>query len=123
EIGLRADGGWFGLSLQNSSYDKQYMFLLQILILEMMTLLYFFLKNHLQLPLGIVMVILLGLLLRILYLSYTPYSVRTSDVLEYGGHWDSIKYVANHVRLPAPNMEGSWEYHQPPLYYIFAAIV
>src|SRR6266576_541983 len=31
EIGLRDYGNWFGLSIQNSFYDRQYFFLLQLL--------------------------------------------------------------------------------------------
>ncbi len=96
-------------------------FLLKMLLLEVGTLLYFFLKNQLRLPRSCVIVILLGLLLHILYLSYTPYTVRTYDVTEYGGHFDYIKYVATNWRLPAPN--SGWETHHPPLYYISAAII
>ena len=112
---------WFGLSITHSAYDRQYLVLLQMLLLEVGTLLYFFLKNQLQLPRGCVIVILLGLLLHLLYLSYTPYNVRMHDVMDYGGHLDYVKYVATNWRLPVPNR--GWEYFQPPLYYISAAIV
>ena len=114
-------GGWFGLNLTHSAYDSQYLVLLEMLLLEVGALLYFFLKNQLQLPRGCVIVILLGLLLHILYLSYTPYNVRTYDVMFYGGHFDYIKYVATYWRLPVPN--SGWETHHPPLYYISAAII
>jgi hypothetical protein len=112
---------WFGLSLTYSNYDSQYLFLLYILLLEFGALLYLFLQNQLQLPRGCVIVILLGLLLHIIYLNYTPYNIRTYDVMQYGGHFDYIKYVATHWRLPAPN--SGWETHHPPLYYISAAII
>jgi hypothetical protein len=105
------------------SYDKLDRLLMAILILEMITLLYFFLKNHFQLPKKIVLVIVLGVLLRMLYLSYTPYTDRTYDVLEPGGHLDYITYVATNFHLPNPNMDSGWEYHQAPLYYITAAVV
>ena len=118
-----SNDGWFGLNITHSAYDSQYLVLLQMLLLEVGTLLYFFLKNQLQLPRGCVIVILLGLLLHLLYLSYTPYTVRTYDVTEYGGHFDYIKYVATNWRLPAPNLDAGWEYHQAPLYYISAAII
>jgi hypothetical protein len=123
QIGLIDYGrdGWFGLNITHSAYDMQYLVLLEILLLEVGTLLYFFLKNLLQLPRGVVIIILLGLLLHILYLSYTPYTVRTYDVTEYGGHFDYIKYIATNWRLPAPN--SGWETHHPPLYYISAAII
>jgi hypothetical protein len=112
---------WFGLSLTYSTYDSQYLFLLDILLLEVGALLYCFLQNQLQLPRGCVIVILLGLLLHILYLSYTPYNTRTYDVMSYGGHFDYIRYVATYWRLPMPN--SGWETHHPPLYYISAAII
>src|SRR5437660_1624308 len=57
--------------------------LLQILMLEIAMLLYFFLTNHLQLQKSIVIVMLLGLCVRIFYLSYTPYNVRMYDVGEH----------------------------------------
>jgi len=78
-------------------------------------------KNYLQLQKSVGIIISLGLCVRILYLSYTPYSERTHDVLNYGGHLDYIKYVANNLRLP--ESKGGWEYFQPPLYYITAAVI
>ncbi len=56
-------------------------------------------KNYLQLQKSVGIIISLGLCVRILYLSYTPYSERTHDVLNYGGHLDYIKYVANNLGL------------------------
>ena len=105
-----SNDGWFGLNITHSAYDTQYLVLLEMLLLEVGTLLYFFLKNQLRLPRSCAIVILLGLLLHILYLSYTPYTVRTYDVTEYGGHFDYIKYVATNWRLPAPNLDAGWEY-------------
>jgi hypothetical protein len=113
--------GWFGLYITHSAYDTQYLVLLEMLLLEVGTLLYFFLKNQLQLPRGVVIIILLGLLLHLLYLSYTSYNVRTYDLMFYGGHFDYIKYVATHWQLPMPN--SGWETHQPPFYYIIAATI
>ena len=118
-----SNDGWFGLNITHSAYDTQYLVLLEMLLLEVGAILYFFLKNQLRLPRSCVIVILLGLLLHILYLSYTSYTVRTYDVTEYGGHFDYIKYVATYWRLPAPNLDTGWEYHQAPLYYISAAII
>ena len=125
QIGLTDYGisGWFGLSITHSAYDSQYLVLLEMLLLEVGMLLYFFLTNQLQLPRGVVIIVLLGLLLHLLYLSYTPYNVRTYDLMFYGGHLDYIQYVATNWRLPAPNLDAGWEYHQAPLYYISAAII
>lgn len=63
----------------------------------------------------------LGLAIRLFYLSQTDFNERTYDVTEGGGHLDYIKLVATEFTLPNPS-EG-WEYHQPPLYYLSAALV
>jgi hypothetical protein len=60
-------------------------------------------------------------LLLLIYMWKTPYFERTFDVREGGGHLDYIHYVGDHLSLPPPG-EG-WEYHQPPLYYVSAALV
>src|SRR5205814_3264953 len=72
EIVFIDSGGWLGLSINHSYDDQLYLVLISLLILESIALLYFFLKNSLQLPKGIGMIIVLGVLLRIMYLSYTP---------------------------------------------------
>src|SRR4051794_35382636 len=77
-------------------------------------------SKYVQLPRGIVLIILLGLLLHILYLSYTPYNVREHDV---PAHLDYIKYVATNWRLPDRHPADGEEYFQAPLYYIIAAVV
>lgn len=124
EIALIDSGKWVGLSINNSYPDKLYVALISMLMLEMTVLLYYFLKNQLPFPRGVIILIVLGVLIRILYLSYTPYDTRSHDVLGYGGHLDYIKYVANHFQLPNPDpTSGGWEYHQAPLYYITAAPV
>lgn len=55
------------------------------------------------------------------YLSTTPPTQRTYDVFERGGHADFIAFVAKRGALPP--IDGGWEYHQPPLYYLLAANV
>lgn len=55
------------------------------------------------------------------YLLKTPSNTRTFDVYEGGGHRDYINYIIDKKELPPPG-EG-WEYHQPPLYYLTAALV
>lgn len=71
----------------------------------------FHLKNPNLVPLEIAAILLLGIAIRVVYVSGTPYSVRAHDT---GGHVEYIKYVANEGRLPAPML--GWETHQPPLY-------
>ncbi|MCL4374463.1 glycosyltransferase family 39 protein [Patescibacteria group bacterium] len=57
-----------------------------------------------------------GLLIRLLYLTITPFTVRAHDA---DAHLQYIQYVANHWRFPAA-IQG-WEFYQPPLYYLIAA--
>ncbi len=53
-----------------------------------------------------------GGLLRLLYVTVTPYNVRAYDV---SGHIDYIRYLASHHWFPP--VQAGWEFHQPPLYY------
>ncbi|UTF59152.1 hypothetical protein [Gilvimarinus sp. DA14] len=62
-----------------------------------------------------------GLVACTAYLSHTDSFTRTFDVYEGGGHRDYIHYLIEHQSFPLAS-EG-WEYHQPPLYYTFAALV
>jgi len=66
------------------------------------------------------LLMVLGTLLRVIYLSYTDFDTRTYDVTLSSGHLDYIKMIANNYILPNPTQ--GWEYHQPPLYYIVAAL-
>ncbi|MGL1935653.1 MAG: glycosyltransferase family 39 protein [Fibrobacterales bacterium] len=63
----------------------------------------------------------LGIALLIWYLIYTPLTVRIFDVYEGGGHRDYIFYLIDNLGFPHP--AKGWEYHQPPLYYLFGAVV
>jgi hypothetical protein len=56
-----------------------------------------------------------------IYWIQTPFTERTYDVLEGGGHLDYIEYLVQHHKLPPPG--GGWEYHQPPLYYTLGALI
>lgn len=65
----------------------------------------------------LVLIIILGFLLRIIYLSYTNYETRTYDV---GGHIDYIQYILKNYSLPTA--DKCWQCYQPPIYYILAAL-
>lgn len=56
-----------------------------------------------------------GILLRILYVTGTPYSLRGHDT---DGHIQYIRYMADHAAIPPPH--GGWQFYQPPLYYAAA---
>lgn len=66
-------------------------------------------------------IILSAIFVHLSYLGYTDYNTRTFDVMIHTGHLDYIKYILANFSLPNPST--GWEYHQPPLYYIFGAIV
>lgn len=57
-------------------------------------------------------IIAVGVILRILYVLATPYTLRGHDTW---AHIQYIRYMSTHFRIP-PAAEG-WEYHQAPLYY------
>lgn len=78
------------------------------------------LSRHLSITKPQLFFLLLSLALSILYLSKTDERTRTFDVYEGGGHKDYIEYLIDHHELPIPG--DGWEYHQPPLYYLTAAL-
>ena len=82
--------------------------------------LYIFLKGIEKISNEYILLFIIGLLVRLIYLSYTSYDERTFDVVLHSGHLDYIKMIAEQHMLPNPTK--GWEYHQPPLYYIIAAI-
>jgi len=72
----------------------------------------------------IIIIVLISLVVRLVYLSHTPYYVRTYDVVNLkvgGGHLDYVKFVAKNNKLPPFN--DGWEYHQEPIYYIISAVI
>lgn len=78
------------------------------------------LKQRLQISKSQTLVLLISLAISVLYLSKTDERTRTFDVFEGGGHKDYIEYLIEHKKLPIPG--DGWEYHQPPLYYLSAAL-
>jgi hypothetical protein len=78
------------------------------------------LSRHLHLTPAQYLLLFSALAAIIFYLAHTDSYTRTFDVYEGGGHRDYIEYLIRHHATPPPG-EG-WEYHQPPLYYIIAAI-
>ena len=65
----------------------------------------------------VIAAVLLGALLRLLYLVVTPFNLRNYDV---GGHLDYITYMTVNWAVPQAGM--GWEMHQAPLYYFVAAL-
>ncbi len=63
--------------------------------------------------------VIVGIVLRILYVAATPYNVRTS-LTDTKGHLQYIHYLADHHTIPPASL--GWETHQAPLYYVFGAV-
>jgi hypothetical protein len=58
-----------------------------------------------------------GLLLRVVYMSQTPWFVRAHDV---DGHLEYVQRMLN--RFVVPKIDACWECYHPPTYFGFAAI-
>ncbi|MEI7426053.1 MAG: hypothetical protein WCK16_03990 [Candidatus Moraniibacteriota bacterium] len=65
----------------------------------------------------IITIFLLGLMLRLVYLSYTGPMERTHDV---SGHLDYINLLSNGTM---PGQDQCWECFHPPLYYLCGAVI
>lgn len=89
-------------------------------IYAVLIILVFSLNRHLPITKPQLLFLLISLALSTLYLSKTDERTRTFDVYEGGGHRDYIEYLIEHHKLPVPG--DGWEYHQPPLYYLTAAL-
>ncbi|HZU82275.1 MAG TPA: hypothetical protein VE987_05135 [Polyangiaceae bacterium] len=68
-------------------------------------------------PWSIVSLYAAGLAARVMYLTQTPFSARSHDV---DGHLAYIQYLLEHHALPPPY--AGWQFYQPPLYYVLAAL-
>lgn len=62
-------------------------------------------------------VLILAILLRVIYLWKTPYSLRAHD---FDAHLDYVRYLLEHWAMPAAS--AGWEFYQPPLAYAIYAI-
>lgn len=65
---------------------------------------------------NLLVIFLLGMVLRLVYLDYTSYDVRSYDT---EGHLEYISYVFENHKLPNPDQ--CWECYQNPLYYFLSA--
>jgi len=67
-----------------------------------------------------IMIIITGILLRVVYTLYTPFTIRQHDVIGSSfSHLDYIRYMAE--KLSLPNVGYCQAYH-PPLHYIICAV-
>lgn len=73
----------------------------------------------------ILIVALIGVLVRIIYIIGTNYDVRQHDSVEFEyneGHLAYIWYWFEHRMLPDFDPRQYWQFYQPPLHHILAAI-
>lgn len=111
-------GGLGGLKVNGESrlHNKYFLYLI---ILPISFLWFFFVCMQFRLANSEFLFLAAGLTLKLIYFSYTGYWERSHDLMG-SGHMGYIEYVSKHW-LP-PNPYSGWEYHQPPLYYYFAAV-
>ena len=73
----------------------------------------------------IILIALIGVAIRIIYICYTNFNVRQHDLLglqDKEGHIAYIIYWYNHVSLPDFDPRSLWQFYQPPLHHIIAAL-
>lgn len=88
----------------------------------------FFLKKKKMLNDKVIccLIILSGVLLRLIYITYTPITVRQHDVESFfeggGGHAGYIEYIYNNHALPDFDPRNEWQFYHPPLHHILCAV-
>ncbi len=114
ELTINDGGGKFGLFITNSFHDSRYFISISLLIFLSFALLAKTLRNR---NFGHVTILILfgGLLIRIVYLSYTPFEVRAHDVI---GHIQYMDFILENDVLPAK--DWCWQCYHPPLYYLLS---
>ena len=93
------------------------------LIIFICAILFGYSRNKLSIDMLVRIVILGGFILKLIYITYTPITVRSDDVYTVNdtGHMGYIYTLFSTYRFPT-NPESGWEFPQPPLHHIIAAI-
>lgn len=72
------------------------------------------------------LIILSGIVLRLIYITYTPITVRQHDVESFfeggGGHAGYIEYIYNNLSLPNFDPRDEWQFYHPPFHHILCAL-
>ena len=72
------------------------------------------------------LILLSGLLLRLIYISYTGIGTRQHDVHTFfknnGGHAEYILYLFDNHKLPDFDPRDIWQFYHPPLHHIICAL-
>jgi hypothetical protein len=109
-----------GLILGNSFSDKRFLVLMVVLYILICLLIYQIFK---YLNLGTIpfLIICGSLIVCLIYLSYTNFSVRHYDADGKTGHLGYINFIYQNKTFPDPT--AGWQYYQPPLYYLISALI
>lgn len=93
------------------------------LIIYIFAILYGYSRKTLTLDMVVRIIIIGGFILRIIYIIYTPITVRSDDVYTIydTGHMGYIYTIFSTYRFPT-NPSIGWEFPQPPLHHIIAAV-
>lgn len=118
EFGLNNSSNPTGFNLKTSQRCSKLQLLAIFCVLAFYALC---LTRHLKISGLQKLFFIMTIAMAVLYLSKTDERTRTFDVFEGGGHYDYIDYIVKNHALPNPG--GGWEYHQPPLYYLSAALL
>jgi hypothetical protein len=109
-----------GLILGNSFSDKGFLALMMVLYILVCLIIYQMFK---YLNLGNIpfLIICGSLMVCLVYLSYTNFSVRHYDADGKTGHMGYINFIYQNKTFPDPTQ--GWQYYQPPLYYLISALI
>jgi len=84
-----------------------------------------YLKKLSQTDKLIILIAFIGVAIRIIYICYTSFNVRQHDLLslqDKEGHIAYIVYWYNNFKLPDIDPRSLWQFYQPPLHHIIAAM-
>jgi len=115
EIGVFNEGGRAGLNVVSALADPIYLILL-LLIFMLILLVVFCVLRDFRVSGVYSIVIICSIFLSILYLTVTPYNIRSHDA---DAHVEYIEYIVKNKSIPSP--EQGWVFYHPPLYYLMGA--
>jgi hypothetical protein len=115
QFNIKDDGGAMLLLVYPSLEDNIFLIICCLLMLPCLILVALFLMK-MKWHNSIILLFLLGIVIRLIYLSYTHFNLRTHDV---DGHIDYINFLLDKGALP--DSKACWQCYQPPIYYTFTA--
>lgn len=116
QFNIKDDGGAM-LLLIYPTLDDPTFFTLSIIILVCALILISVFLLKAKWSYSLIVLFLIGVIIRVVYLSYTHFNFRSHDV---DGHIDYINFLLDKQKLP--DSKACWQCYQPPLYYTFSTI-